>query len=326
VQRSQSNMPLGHSVSGHHLQNRLARTAAKAPFRCDILFLSEDQDVIQQADFARPGFNIIRAYNASEAKQLFADNPEIAVVIIDLESAGTDGGNLTASLQSEQPGRDWVEYVILSGSNAPDISPALEALAPGVLSKPLCPGELLAAVTEGYNSSRLRRLNHEERHAFEAPIAEFQMRVSAATAQLLAHLKGTHLATAASVQPAKDGKDAARHLRALINEERMRARLRERVFGALAHNHANWMLLLVLSEAFQAGQEVTIKSTAYNAGLPLSSALRRLNEMCLEGLAARREDPSDARRSFVSLTPQGQSYFVHYEAELSRMGKAVAAS
>jgi DNA-binding MarR family transcriptional regulator len=90
------------------------------------------------------------------------------------------------------------------------------------------------------------------------------------------------------------------------------------VFGSLAHNRSSWMLLLVLSEAFQVGQEITIKGAAYQAGLPLSSALRRLNEMCSEGLILRRGDPGDARRSFVSLTPSGQSYFLRYEAELSR--------
>jgi DNA-binding MarR family transcriptional regulator len=54
---------------------------------------------------------------------------------------------------------------------------------------------------------------------------------------------------------------------------------------------------------------LTIKSAAYAAGLPLSSALRKINDMCAEGLIARRGDPDDARRSFVTLTPQGQSYF-----------------
>lgn len=307
------------------MQNRLALTAAKASFICDILFLSEEQDGIQQADLAQSGFHIIRASNVREAKQLFAEHPEISVIIVDLETTGVDGRHLPKSLQSEHPGRGWVEYVIISGRNAADIAPPFEALASGALSKPLYPGQLLAAVTEGYNASRLRRLNYEEQHSLEAPIAEFQMRVGAATAQLLAHLKGGHLAKASFVQPAKDEKDTARRLGALVKEELMRARLRERVFGALASNHAHWILLLVLSEAFQTGQEIAIKGAAYHAGLPLSSALRRLNEMCMEGLVRRREDPRDARRSFVSLTPQGQSYFVHYEAELSSMEKLVDA-
>lgn len=308
------------------MQNRLARIAATAPFNCSILLLSEDPDGAQRADLAQPGFQVLRARNTREAKRIFAERAEISVVIIDLETTGADGTHLAGALRTEHAGRDWVEYVILSGSGTPDIGPSFDALACDRLSKPLGPGQLLAAVTQSYNSARLRRLNQEEGHFLEASMAEFQTRIGTAASQLLAHIKQGYGATTAAAPPAGDERDAARQLRTLVHEEKMRARLREKVFGSLAHNRARWMLLLVLSEAFQARQEVTIKSTAYQAGLPLSSALRLLNEMCSQGLAARRGDPLDARRSFVALTPLGQSYFMRYAAELSRAKAADTAS
>lgn len=304
------------------MPNRLARLSASAPFCCGILFLSEDPDGAQRADLAQPEFQIIRASNASEAKQLFATHPEISVIIVDLETTGTDGPHLAKALRTAHPGRDWMEFVFLSANKTADMTPALDAQAFEVLSKPLSPGQLLAAVTEGYNSSRLRQFRHEEQRSLDVPVAEFRARVGAATSQLLAHITQDYGAAMPSAPLARDEKDAARQLRILICEEQTRASLRERVFGSLAHNHASWMLLLILSEAFQGGQEITIKGAAYRAGLPLSSALRRLNEMCSQGLVLRRGDPGDARRSFVSLTPSGQSYFVRYEAELSRAEEA----
>jgi DNA-binding MarR family transcriptional regulator/CheY-like chemotaxis protein len=289
-----------------------------ASFSCSILFLSEDADGTQRADLAQPEFQIIRVSNVGEARQVFAMRPEISVVIVDLDTAGTDGSHLAAALRTEHPERNWVEFVFLSRSKAAEFDQTLDVQSFEVLSKPLSPGQLLAAVTEGYNSSRLRQFGQEEQRTLDAPIAEFQARVGAATSQLLARIKQGYGAAMPSAPPARDERDAARQLRTLINEEQMRARLRAKVFGSLARNRASWMLLLVLSEAFQAGQEVTIKGTAYHAGLPLSSALRRLNEMCSQGLILRRGDPGDARRSFVSLTPLGQSYFVRYATEMSR--------
>ena len=76
-----------------------------------------------------------------------------------------------------------------------------------------------------------------------------------------------------------------------------------------------------MAEAQWAGAELTVKSAAYSAGLPLSSALRKINEMCANGLVLKRGDPHDARRSFVTLTPSGQSTLARYLSELSDAGR-----
>lgn len=313
---SQSSMVLGSSASGRHVQNRSARIAATAAFDCSILLLSEDRDGTQRADLAQPGFHVIRAADAREAKRLFGERPDISVVILDLDAAGAEGAGLAETLRAGQPGRDWVEFLVLPASGASGIAQPFAVPAADMLPRPLRRGQLLAAVTESFNAARLKRLNHDERRSLEDAIAQFQTRIGTAAAQMLAHIR--HGAGHAAALPAGNESDAAKRLLALVGEDRTRARLQARIFGSLAQNRTSWLLLLVLSEALQAGQEVTIKSAAYHAGLPLSSALRRLNELCAQGLVARRGDPHDARRSFVSLTPQGQSYFVQYEAELSR--------
>lgn len=106
-----------------------------------------------------------------------------------------------------------------------------------------------------------------------------------------------------------------RALRVFIEEESERARLREKIFGPLVRNHSVWRLLLALWCAQQSGTELTIKGAAYSAAMPLSSALRKVNEICAAGLVKRRSDPDDGRQFFVSLTSQGQDYFMRLFAE-----------
>ena len=98
----------------------------------------------------------------------------------------------------------------------------------------------------------------------------------------------------------------------LVKEERERARIRDQLFRPLALGHTGWGLVLALAEAHASGNDLTIKSAAYAAGLPLSSALRRMNEMCASAMLEKREDPSDARRTFVRLTPAGLSQLALY--------------
>ena len=53
-------------------------------------------------------------------------------------------------------------------------------------------------------------------------------------------------------------------------------------------------------------------------GLPLSSALRKINEMCAAGLLDRRSDPGDGRRSFVTLTDRTKSQLLQYSSAVKQ--------
>jgi len=159
----------------------------------------------------------------------------------------------------------------------------------------------------------MKRFQREEARTLEASLAEFKMRTHAAISQLIAQAQGAYnIVPAAAPSPAAIASPEDSELQSFVEEESERARLREKIFGALVQNHSVWTLLLALWDSQRAGTELTVKSAAYAAGLPLSSALRKINEMSENGLVAKRGDPDDARRSFVSLTAQGQSYFARF--------------
>lgn len=78
-----------------------------------------------------------------------------------------------------------------------------------------------------------------------------------------------------------------------------------------------WDLLLELY-ATKLGQQRTSLSSASNAsGVPMSTALRWIAALEERDLVIRERDPLDARRVWLSLTPQGVSLMHRYFATIA---------
>jgi DNA-binding MarR family transcriptional regulator/CheY-like chemotaxis protein len=266
---------------------------------CSILLVQDGQatpDALWPA-LARQGYRLLRAQDAAGAMEQFSRNDDIAVVIIDLGEAGL-------SLLHGMQGRGAAEYLLVCDKSA-DL--------PGVeyLTRPFDEAKVIGAVSDAYNVARMQRFRLAEMQSLEESLAQFQAQTQAAMAQLIA--RAQH-----SQGPAAPSTVSDAGLNPFIGDELRRARLREKLFGPVALRHSGWMLLLVLAEAQSGGSELTIKGAAYSAGLPLSSALRTINDMCAGGLIARRGDTRDARRSFVALTPLGRSQVVRYAAAFTQ--------
>jgi DNA-binding MarR family transcriptional regulator len=213
----------------------------------------------------------------------------------------------------------WVEYVILSTNTATAPGIALSAQE----SEDIVPADdrerALSAIAEAFNLARLQRHQLSELSDLERSLQEFRARTEAAMSQLMSRARGRLSAGSAEpAEPPVENQDVAR----AMEEERTRARIRERLFGSFRVGHAGWMLLLVLAEAQGTDNELTVKSAAYAAGIPLSSALRKIGELCEDGLLLRRPDPSDNRRSFVTLTERARILFSEYLAAVRRAGRA----
>lgn len=281
------------------------------------------------AVLARRGHRIVRARDGDEAIARFNADAGICVVIADLDHDANDGIALIEALRAREAGRA-AEYIVVAGGNA--LAGAVRAIRLQVLDflvKPVSDEDLATAVSDACNVARMKQFQYEEARALEALLSEFKMRTHAAVSQLISRAQGAYnIAPRAVPYPTTAAPSEDGALQAFVEEESERARLREKVFGALVQNHSVWILLLALWDSQRAGTELTVKSVAYAAGLPLSSALRKINEMSENGLITKRGDPDDARRSFVSLTAQGRSYFARFfqEWDASRLGRKPAAS
>ena len=92
-----------------------------------------------------------------------------------------------------------------------------------------------------------------------------------------------------------------REIRAII---RMR-RNRDRFFDGDIFADPAWDILLKLYEAALGQRRISISNVCHGAAVPATTALRWIGQLEDKGLIARRADPTDGRRYFLMLSPQG---------------------
>lgn len=86
--------------------------------------------------------------------------------------------------------------------------------------------------------------------------------------------------------------------------------LRERrdcQFGAGLFGEPAWDMLLDLALARIEGRRVAITSACIASRVPPTTALRHISQLCRAGLAVRRPDPQDARRTWLEIADEGMA-------------------
>ena len=81
--------------------------------------------------------------------------------------------------------------------------------------------------------------------------------------------------------------------------------LREKMFPHLPADPA-WNILVTLASTAEGDARNSVTGIAYGAGVPLTTALRYIGIMEVEGIVERVADPSDHRRVFIQLTREGR--------------------
>lgn len=97
--------------------------------------------------------------------------------------------------------------------------------------------------------------------------------------------------------------------KSLLHERRLRAKID---FGEGLLGEPGWDILLDLYVRQESHDPVSIKSACIASGVPPTTALRWINVLEQAGLVEREKDASDARRSFVHLSPRGESLMGSY--------------
>lgn len=131
-------------------------------------------------------------------------------------------------------------------------------------------------------------------------------RINEAVQQLLAMAEGAALVTG-TVQRS-DGPRRFALARALYAERR----LRDRRLEPGVQSEAMWDILLDLYASGGEGRQVSVSSACLAACVPSTTALRHIARLVAQGLIERHAAPTDARRTFLTLTDQGQSTMDQY--------------
>ncbi|QLC22422.1 MarR family transcriptional regulator [Parasphingopyxis sp. CP4] len=93
-------------------------------------------------------------------------------------------------------------------------------------------------------------------------------------------------------------------------------RLRERFFDSRLFSDPAWDMLLELTSGYAEDRPLTVSSLCDASGLPMATALRRIDEMVESGLIERKRDHLDRRRIFVVPTEKAIEAISGFFAEL----------
>jgi DNA-binding MarR family transcriptional regulator len=101
-------------------------------------------------------------------------------------------------------------------------------------------------------------------------------------------------------------------------------RLRDQHFQADLFADPAWDILLDLLAAKLEGRSVSVSSLCIAAAVPPTTALRWITTMTENGALVRKQDPNDARRVFIELSPDSEARLRAYFADVSgRNGQAI---
>lgn len=95
---------------------------------------------------------------------------------------------------------------------------------------------------------------------------------------------------------------------------------RERFLPAELFGDPAWDMLLDLFVARLEERAVSVSSLCIAARVPTTTALRWIRTLCDAGLFERRNDPADARRAFVSLSPDAAAAMAAYLGQFGQPG------
>ena len=109
-------------------------------------------------------------------------------------------------------------------------------------------------------------------------------------------------------------------LRRIIRERRVR----ERYFKEVRFGEPAWDIILDLTLAWFEGKSVAVSSLCIASGVPMSTAMRWINDMIEAGLINRWVDPVDGRRNLMQISPATRDAMLRYLAALNISENAVS--
>jgi len=124
-----------------------------------------------------------------------------------------------------------------------------------------------------------------------------------------------HITPAQSPRPVADVAGLARMIYAL-------RRARNAAFGSEdMFGEPGWDMLLDLFVSEHEGKRLPVTSACIGAAVPTTTGLRWLNILEKQGLVVRENDPHDARRTYIRISPKGDAAMLdllqHFAAHLS---------
>jgi CheY-like chemotaxis protein len=262
---------------------------------------------VLQAD----GYECLSALSGDEALTTLRSTPDILVAISDIHMPGMDGISLLKNLASLTNAASVPRFVFLTAY--PEIDFAVAALRLGAvdfLVKPVRPQELSGAVRRA-----CERVDHNRAALQLTDQAAMLAKQAEALAAALNAWKHPQTEPAARKSAGSDF--------ALLGLDHLR-RPRQSFAPLGELDDVAWELLLELLRAEKVSQRISVSALSISVEhISPTTALRRIRELVKAGHIIRNPDPMDARRDFVTLSPESRAALEQY---LGQVAKELAAA
>jgi CheY-like chemotaxis protein/DNA-binding MarR family transcriptional regulator len=297
---------------------------------------TELEAVVQAA-----GFRTRLAHDGSEALRILREAPDVGIIISDVRMPKMDGLTFIAEFRRQLGDRARAQIIFVSGNAG--LSDALAALrleAIEFLLKPISRTAMFEALKKAAHAFKNSTLGETHAAAMKRQaelVASHAVRLANDFASLVGSAApgrpplfvpkaapatggaAEALPTAPPRAPTESPVDesAAEYLRRRLKTLIKLRQLRASFFSGELFSDPCWDMLLDLMEAQLTAKQVSVSSLCIAAGVPQTTALRRIEDLAEAGLVARLDDPNDKRRVFVQLTPDCARRFTRYLDEIS---------
>lgn len=259
------------------------------------------------------GYECFSALSGEEALATLRTTPDILIAVSDIHMPGMDGISLLRSLGSLASAASVPRFIFLTAY--PEIDFAVAALRLGAIDflvKPVRPQELASAAHRAFERVDRNR-------------AALQLTDQAA--QLAKQAEALAAALNAWKHPQPEQKEHKTENKrsdfALLGLDHLR-RPRQPLAPLGDLDDVAWELLLELLRAEKAGQRISVSGLSISIEhISPTTALRRIRELVKVGHIIRNPDPMDARRDFVTLSPESLAALEQY---LGQVAKELAAA
>jgi CheY-like chemotaxis protein/DNA-binding MarR family transcriptional regulator len=268
-------------------------TQQKASKGCTVLVVDDDPACLDEYcdAIANLGYNVRSATSAPDALKQIAESQEIGVVITDLEMPSMDGISLLSEISNRFALNRPIVTLVLTGHSSLQVATkAMQSQAIDLLSKPVSIEQLAEA---------LRR----------ATAYHFAM---ANRFQITALTKRLDPPVVRDQKAKQDNTPTEEELQAFTRMLLKFQHNKSKFFDPAVLTGPSWEILLDIAEATLRGESVPASSAAAATHIPLSTALRHVNNLVDAGLVRRWIDPTDKRRSLLELEPHAVAAMQRY--------------
>ncbi len=271
---------------------------------CHVLVVEEDSDCLEEysevVDWL--GYTCHTAEDARSAFRLIAENPQIGIVVSDIQVPGWDGISFLDVLANRYSAlRPLVPLVVTGFGSMERAVEAMRLNAADFLVKPVQKQNFSDALMRA--ARRWAQLFGEIRMADIAG-PDFQLEASASSG----------FAGSLPLPSERTAEETLGLIRAIVRSRQKRGDfLDTQLFADPA-----WDILLDLTAAKLQGEVVPVSSACAASNVPMTTALRYIRHLVDAGLVRRWKDQTDARRFLLELEDETMDAMLRYIADFGQ--------